>query len=271
MPKVSVILITYNEAANIRRCLTSVKWADEVIIVDSQSTDDTIRLAEVFSNVKIIERKWEGFVKSKQIAVENTTNDWVLWLDADEEVTTDLEQEIKITLESNNRNIAFDMPRKTFFLGEWIKHCGWYPGRIVRLFNKKNCGFSDNLLHEKVNIDLGSGEVGHLKSDLLHYSYTSLYQYFDKMNKYGQYGAEELQRRGKKFQLWQLILNPISTFIKFYFFNKGFLEGKRGFIIGVGSSFSNFIKYVNFYYLEKEKKSKQESKLKNASYTPDVV
>ena len=266
MPKVSVIVITYNEAVNIERCLSSVLWADEVIIVDSYSSDNTVSLAEAFSNVKIIRKKWEGFVKSKQTALANTSNDWTLWLDADEEVTAELEEEIKIRLETNNSNVAFDMPRKTFFLGEWIKHCGWYPGRIVRLFNKKKCRFSENFLHERVDVE--SGNIGHLKSDLLHYSYITLYQYFDKMNKYGRYGAEELLRRGKKFQSWKLVASPLFTFIKFYFINRGFLEGKRGFIIGVGSAFSNFIKYVNFYYLEKEQKKIPKHSL-NTSYSSE--
>jgi len=255
MPKISVIVITFNEGTNIKRCLNSVQWADEVVVVDSYSSDDTVSLAKTFANVKVISKQWEGFVKSKKSALENTANDWVLWLDADEEVTPELEQEMKIRLQTNNSNVAFDMPRKTFFLGEWIRHCGWYPGRIVRLFNKTNSTFSDNLLHERVNIN--SGHVGHLKSDLLHYSYSTLYQYFDKMNKYGKYGAEELLRRGKKFQSWKLVASPTFTFIKFYFINRGFL---------VGSAFSNFIKYVNFYYMEKEMKG-DTNKFNNTSYS----
>ena len=255
MPNVSVIVITFNEASNIQRCLGSVQWANEVIMVDSYSGDDTVLLADKFSNVKIVQKKWEGYVKSKQHAVAASANDWILWLDADEEVTPELEQEIKAIVKTNNSSTAFDMPRKTFFMGEWVRHSGWYPGRVVRLFNKQYCKFSENILHERVEVN--PDQLGHLKSDILHYSYTSLYQYFDKMNKYGQYGAEELHRRGKKFQAWKVVINPLFTFIKFYFMNKGFLDGMRGFIISVGSAFSNFIKYVNFYYLQKKKKTER--------------
>jgi hypothetical protein len=122
---------------------------------------------------------------------------------------------------------------------------------VVRLFNKKYSDFNDHVLHESVEV---SGKIGHLKSDLLHYSYQDLYQYFDKMNFYGKYGAEELLRKGKKFNILQLLFNPLATFFKFYFFKFGFLDGTKGFIISIGSAFSNFIKYTNFYYLTRKNK-----------------
>jgi (heptosyl)LPS beta-1,4-glucosyltransferase len=258
--KISVIIITYNEEKNIKRCLTSVQWANEIIIVDSYSTDNTKMIAGAFENVKILQSAWKGFVEAKKLALSNTSNNWVLWLDADEEVSVELREEIKKEVSAESEYNAYDCPRKTFFLGEWVKHCGWYPGRIVRVFNKEYCCFNENILHEKIIIPDDS-KIGHLKSDLLHYSYTSLYQYFDKMNWYGEYGAEELIRRGKKFQSWKLIANPFCAFIKFYLLNKGFMDGKRGFIIGIGSAFSNFIKYVNFYYLEKQKISRKQKNI----------
>jgi (heptosyl)LPS beta-1,4-glucosyltransferase len=256
--KISAIIITYNEENNIKKCLSSLTWTDEVIMVDSNSTDNTIQIASHFPNVKIVTANWDGYTENKRLAVKHSTYDWILWIDADEEIPENLKEEIK-NISTTGNKIAYDLPRKTFFLGEWVRHTGWYPGRVTRLFNKNFCDFNNNILHEGIDIP-DSKNLGHLKSDLLHYSYNSLYQYFDKMNYYGKYGANELLRKGEKFKTWKLILNPLSTFIKFYFFKKGFLDGKNGLIISIGSAFSNFIKYVNFYYLEKEKRG-----LKNKS------
>ncbi len=256
-PKTSVILITLNEERNIRRCLSSLSFADEIIIVDSYSKDKTFEIAQTYSNVKIFQHEWLGFSAAKQLALSYTSNDWVLWIDADEEVTVDLENEIKATLLNNNDKIAFDFPRKTFFMNEWVKL--WYPGKVLRLFNKNHCHFSKDIVHEKLETD-GSAGIGHLHSDLHHYSYNSVHDYIQKMNTYGKYSAEEYIRRGKKFQSWKLSVNPLFTFVKMYFLNGGFLHGKIGFIISVGSSYSNFIKYLNFYYLDKERNKQKTEK-----------
>ncbi|MFN3403726.1 MAG: glycosyltransferase family 2 protein [Cytophagaceae bacterium] len=245
---ISAIVITKNEEANIARCLGSLNWVDEIILLDSGSTDSTMKIAAQFNNVKCLTTEWLGYSATKQAATDKSKNEWILWVDADEVISDQLREEI-IGLKSDNNHVAFEMPRKTFFMGQWVKHCGWYPGRVTRLFNKNSCRFNNKILHEGLDIN---GSTGRLKADILHYSYTSLYQYFDKMNYYGKFGAEELVRKGRKFGWHQLIINPLHTFIKTYFFNKGILDGTTGFIISVGSSFSNFIKYVNFYYLSKE-------------------
>ncbi len=245
--KVSVILITFNEEENIHHCLSSVQWADEVIVVDSLSTDNTVELASSYPNCKVISAAWKGFVPAKQLAISFATNDWVFWIDADEAVTPDLQAELLSLIETGCTSIAYDMPRKTFFMNQFIKP--WYPGRVVRFFNKHRCAFSPNILHESVVPD-SPNSLGHLRHDLVHHSYTSLFQYFQKMNWYGKYGAEELKRRKKKFQSWKLILSPAHAFLHFYFIKKGFMLGKSGLIIATGSAYSNFIKYANFYYLE---------------------
>lgn len=257
LPKISAILITKNEAGNIERCLRSLQWVDEVIIVDGYSTDGTVEKAKKFSNVKVLSSEFLGYSPTKRLAVKNTRNDWVFWIDADEQITPELRKEILKTIKNNfHGKIAYDMPRKTFFLGEWVKHTGWYPGRVVRLFNKNQCDFNDNILHEGIHIEDFS-KVGHFRSNLLHYSYTSLYQYFEKMNFYGRYGAEELIRKRKKFRSWLLIVNPFWAFIKFYFFKRGFLDGKKGLIISIGSAFANFIKYSSFLYLTRKQKARR--------------
>jgi (heptosyl)LPS beta-1,4-glucosyltransferase len=249
--EVSAIVITKNESANIVPCLQSLAWLHEVILVDSGSTDNTLALASQFTNVAVITSPWLGYSETKRVAVRHTHHHWVLWIDADEVVSEELQQEIKALDLKNTPAAAYHMPRKTFFMGEWVKHTGWYPGRVIRLFNKQHCDFNNHILHEGIVVKQGLA-VGALQHDLLHYSYTSLYQYFHKMNVYGKYGAEELQRKGKKFRAFQLVLNPLTSFIKFYFFKKGFKDGKKGLIISIGSAFSNFIKYTHFYYLQKK-------------------
>jgi (heptosyl)LPS beta-1,4-glucosyltransferase len=248
---ISAILITRNEAKHIHRCLASLAWLDDVIVVDGFSTDGTTNIAKTFPNVRLFSSDWKGFSETKRIAVRHATHDWILWIDADEAVTPDLQTEIqnRFTPHEPTDTVAFDVPRKTFFLGEWVQHTGWYPARVVRLFNKHQADFNDHLLHEGVALAASVPPVQHLAADLLHYSYTSLYQYFDKMNTYGLYGAEELVRRGEKPRVLQLILHPLATFVKFYFSNRGFLDGRLGLIISLGSAFSTFIKYTNFYYL----------------------
>jgi (heptosyl)LPS beta-1,4-glucosyltransferase len=248
---ISVIIIALNEEKNIQRCLDSLTWVNEIILTDSGSKDATIEIAQQYPNVKIIHTDWLGFAPTRKLAVRNTSNHWILVVDADEVVTKALKNEILgLHLNPNDQIFAFDFPRKTFFMGEWVKYCGWYPGRVIRLFNKEFCNYNNNELHEE--IDCPKQNLGHLNADLEHFSYQTVSSYFHKMNAYGLDGAKNLVQRKKKFSVMILILNPLFTFFKFYILKKGFLDGKKGLIISIGSSFSGFIKYVNLYYLEKK-------------------
>jgi (heptosyl)LPS beta-1,4-glucosyltransferase len=248
----SVVIITKNEEKNIARCLASLFFADEIIIVDSGSTDKTIEIAKKFANVEVIHAKWNGFVENKKIGINRASHNWILWVDADEEVPKDLAQEWKsrISQEPFHETAAIDIPRKTFFLGHWVRHSGWYPNRITRFFHKNRAYLSDHILHEGVLIKKGY-IVENFKTDLLHYSYTSLYQYFDKMNQYGLAGAKEIARKRKLVFLPQIFFQPLWTFFRFYFLKKGFLDGRIGVIICMGAAFSNFIKYANYFFLKK--------------------
>lgn len=247
----TAVIITKNEEKNIERCLRSLSSASEIVVVDSGSTDSTLEIISRFPKVKLVQAPWIGYSENKRMGIREASFDFILWMDADEALSPELEEEIG-RLDPTAHH-AYDVPRKTFFLGDWIRHCGWYPGRVIRLFNKNFCDLNDNILHEGVVVKSG-GSVGHLRSDLLHYSYTSLYQYFDKMNRYGKYGAEELARKGKKASFWQILLKPPVTFFRFYILRAGFLDGVNGFIISSGSAYSNFIRYVNFYFLKHRNK-----------------
>ncbi len=248
-PGISAIVICKNEAANISRCLASLHWVDEVVVVDGQSADNTRELAISFPNVKLHVHDWLGYSATKRLAVSHAVNNWILWVDADEAVRPELAAEIQ-ALTFDEACSAYDMPRRTYFLGTWVQHTGWYPGRVVRLFHKDKADFNDNHLHE--GVEQKEGQLGHLAHDLDHWSYPTLYRYFDKMNAYGKEGARELLRKGKPFRLHLLLTSPLAALIKFYFFKAGFKDGAVGLIISVGSAFSHFIKYVNYYYLLKE-------------------
>lgn len=249
---ISAIVICKNEAANIGRCLAGLVWAHEVVVVDSGSTDGTIDIVSGFANARLITSEWLGYSRTKQLAVSHTRNAWVLWVDADEAVTPALQAALQAWQPPADVSAA-DMPRRTYFMGTWVRHTGWYPGRVARLFHKERCAFNDNILHE--GIELKQGKLAHLDADLEHYSYQTLYQYFDKMNAYGRAGALELQRKGKRFGLHLLVLSPLAAFFKFYFLKAGYKDGAVGLIISVGSAFSHFIKYVNYFYLLNEKSS----------------
>jgi (heptosyl)LPS beta-1,4-glucosyltransferase len=263
--KLSAIVITKNEEKNIRRCLESLSFADEIIVVDSGSTDKTCEIARSFEKLKLFHTEWFGFVENKKIAIGHAQHEWIFWIDADEVAPESIKEEWEkaLLIPAMHEIGGFDLARKTFFLGHWIKHSGWYPNRTVRIFHRDRAYFSQNILHESALIKKGYS-VHHFNTNLLHYSYTSLYQYFDKMNKYGISGAKEVIRKKKFVLLPQLFFQPLWTFFRFYFLKKGFLDGRMGLIICMGAAFSNFIKYTNYFFLKKygsveEKKDEAEA------------
>ncbi len=249
----SAIVICKNEEKNIRKCLQSLQWLKEIIVVDSYSEDDTEKIAREYSNVRFLQREWSGFVNQKKFAISQASNDWIFWLDADEWCSSSLSQEVVETLTSSLDEVAAGcFPRKTYFLGRWIRHTGWYPGRVTRLFNKHVCSFNNRILHEGI-ICPPQYRTFSFQSDIHHNSYPDLEIYFQKMCGYGAYGAKELLQRGRKFSFFSLIFNPFAAFIKFYFFKLGFLDGARGLIISIGSGFSTFIKYSSLWDLVRNK------------------
>lgn len=175
----SVIVITRNESQNIDDCLRSISFSDDIIVVDAESTDDTVTRSKSYT-AKVFVKPWMGFAAAKQFALTQTSHDWVLWLDADERVMPDLSEEIRHTIQSGPRFAAYTVARRAYFLGKWIKHSGWYPGRVARLFNKQRAQFNDAAVHEGLEIN---GSVGELKHDLLHFTDPNIYHYFSKFNR----------------------------------------------------------------------------------------
>lgn len=246
MSTLSVIVLTRNEERNIRDCLNSVRWADEIIVVDAGSSDKTVQLARKFTK-KVLVRPWEGFGPAKNFALSKAKGEWILWLDADERVTEELRKEIiSVVATKNGQLVAYDVPRKAFFLGRWIKHCGWYPGRVVRLFRRDAGTFTEPNVHEELIVN---GSRGHLQSDLLHYTDPDLFHYFTKFNRYTSLAAEDLEGSGRRFALPHLLFRPLWTFMRMYIVKRGFLDGMQGFILCVLSSAYVFTKYAKLWEL----------------------
>jgi glycosyltransferase involved in cell wall biosynthesis len=240
----SAVIITKNEEKNIRECLESVKWANEIIIVDAGSTDSTIEIAKYFTQ-KIFIRTWDGYGAAKNFGLSQCTSEWVFWLDADERITPELQKEILYVLTSVDQTVAaLSMPRRANFLGKWIYHCGWYPGRITRVFRRSAGRFTEEKVHERLEIQ---GVTIPLRSDLLHYTDPNLKHYFEKFSKYTSLAAEELADRKKEFSFIRLIANPVWVFVKMYIFRLGFLDGIPGLILCVLSANYVFTKYAKLW------------------------
>jgi len=240
----SVICITKNEERNITDCLRSVQWAHEIVVVDSGSTDATVSLARSFTD-KIFDRPWDGYGEAKNFALSQCTGEWILWIDADERLSPELEDEIRSVLARTVDGVAgYSVPRKAFFLGKWIKHCGWYPGRVTRVFRRSDGRFTIDRVHEELVL---AGSVTELKGDLLHYTDPDLFHYFRKLNKYTTLAAQDLAAEGRQFSLAQLIGKPFWTFVRMFIVKRGFLDGIHGFVLCILSSAYVFAKYAKLW------------------------
>ncbi len=239
---ISVIIITHNEEKNILACLESVKWADEIVVVDSFSTDNTKKLAEEFG-ARIFQAKWQGYGKQKNYALSCASMDWILSLDADERVTPELAEEIQVVIQ-NHEIDGYQICRKAYFLNKWIRHSGWYPDYCLRLFRKGRGVFAEKQVHEYVELN---GKMGRLKGAMLHYTDNNLNHYLTKLVRYTSLAADELSVRNKKASLGDLIARPLFIFLKMYILKKGFLDGMHGFILAVLSSFYVFVKYAKLW------------------------
>lgn len=238
MPLLSVAIVTLNEETNLPRTLASVRWADEIVIVDSGSTDRTLEIARSYG-ARIIEREWAGFAAQKNFAIGECTGSWVLSLDADEELSPELQQQMRTMLASNPPFDAFFLKRRNLFLGRWIKHGGFYPDPKLRLFRRNAVNFAltpkfeDRPVHETIAFD---GNAGTLDFDLIHHAYPTLSTYIEHMDRYSNLGADLLVERGKTCAgllsfLARIVIYPQLTFLKNYFFRLGFLDGREGLML----------------------------------------
>jgi len=241
----SVIIITKNEAHAIRDCLSSVAWADEIIVVDSESTDETVEICMEFGAKVIIEKTWPGFGKQKNHALSLATKTWVLSIDADERVTPKLQEEIKQVI-ANNADESYRMPRSSSYCGQFIKHSGWSPDYVTRLFKRGHGNFSEDLVHERL---ITNHKSLTLKNPLLHISYINLDEVLEKINRYSNAGAEMSFVRGKSSSLGKAIRHGLWAFIRTYFIHLGFLDGKMGFVLAVSNAETTYYRYLKLAFL----------------------
>ena len=247
MDKISIIVITKDEEKNISDCLKSVEGADEIIVIDAESNDKTVELAKIFTD-KIFTKKWEGYVPQKKYALSLASNEWVLSVDADERITPELKNEI---LNLSPGNFAgYKIRRKNFLLGKEITSCGWGNDYQLRLFKKEKTDLTDRLVHEGFTVD---GKIGKLKNPMLHYTFSSFTEYFNKINYYTSLKAEELVKQKGKIGGWTIFSHTVSAFILFFINKRGFKDGVRGLIISLLHSVSTMLNYIKLWELQNKK------------------
>lgn len=238
MVKLSVIIITKNEAANIRACLETVAWADEIIVVDSGSNDATVEICrELGAQVHV--HDWPGFGMQKNRALSYATHEWVFAIDADERVTPDLQAQLIKAME-DDREDGFYVPRLSQFCGQFIRHCGWYPDYVLRLFRRTKGRFSDDMVHERVILE---GTAGRLSSPLLHYSYLNEADVRRKTEQYATAGAVQMFKNGKTASFAGAPLRAGWAFVRTYCLRLGFLDGMAGFNIALMNTRTTYLKY----------------------------
>jgi glycosyltransferase involved in cell wall biosynthesis len=238
--KITATIITLNEERNIARAIESLRCSDEILVVDAGSIDRTVELATNLG-ARIVESPWHGYAAQKNYAAEQAAYDWILSIDADEALSESLEGEIWTLKKKGPAYDAYTMPRLAQYLGRWILHCGWYPDRKIRLYHRAKAKWVGDFVHESVEVN---GRVGHLESNLLHFTCDSLSEHLKSMDRYTTLAAEELVSRKEKIHLRNMILDPAWTFTKTYFVQRGFLDGLEGLTIAYMAALYTFLKYA---------------------------
>jgi glycosyltransferase involved in cell wall biosynthesis len=246
---ISVTVITKNEVAIIRTCLESVVWADEIIVVDSGSTDGTVEICREYTD-KIILTDWHGFGPQKNRALAMATKDWVLSLDADERVTPELREEMQAAMADPEGNAAFSMPRRSNYCGRPMRHSGWWPDYVTRLFRRGQASFSDDLVHERLIV---GGPVGRLREPLLHEAFGDLEEVLDTMNRYSTAGARMMHDHRRQAGLSTALLHGLWSFLSTYFFRAGFLDGREGLMLAISNAEGTYYKYLKLMLMLEKK------------------
>lgn len=246
MGRLSVTVITKNEAADLEAALASVAWADEIIVVDSESTDATTAIARRFTD-KVFVRPWEGYVAQKNHAAALASHDWILSLDADERVTPALADEIRRAIE-NPACKAYDIPRVTWHLGRWVRTTDWYPDTQRRLYDRRAARWTGRLVHEAVTVD---GSVGRLSGELQHYAYRDISDHLETIDRYTTYAARQMRDDGRRAGLFSLVAHPPLAFLRNYIAKGGFRDGSAGFIISSLNAYYVYLKFAKLWELER--------------------
>ncbi|KAF0153626.1 MAG: Glycosyltransferase [Ignavibacteria bacterium] len=242
--KISVVIIAFNEEANLGECLESVKWAEEIIVVDSFSYDKTIEVAKQFTD-KVFQKKWEGFARQRKFSLETASNEWVLSLDADERVTPELKNSILKVIEKDSQTNGYKAARRNYFLGKWITGAHWYPDYQLRFFKKDKARIEEVLVHEGFEVE-GKTEI--IAGDIIHFSYRSLDDAYRKINHYSSLAAQ--QKADKKVNAADIILHPIAAFLTDYFSRKAYKDGLHGLLVAIMHAMTNLMTYTKIWELQ---------------------
>ena len=238
---ISVVIICKNEEHNIRKCLESVKWADEIVVFDTGSTDTTLNICAEYTRTIYTENDWEGFGKAKHDAVNLAKHDWIFSIDADEEVSESLREKILNMKDSLSKETAYRIKRNSFYMGKMIRFSGWQRDYTLRLFNRQYGNFNLKTVHESVET---KARILKLKEAIYHYTYPCVKTHINKMVYYSELGAGSLEHKGKRVCIGTACIRGFFKFIKMYVFRLGFLDGKVGFILAINSGFGVYLKYV---------------------------
>ncbi|MFD1806609.1 glycosyltransferase family 2 protein [Pasteurella oralis] len=247
MPTLSVAMIVKNESEHLAQCLDTVKdWVDEIVILDSGSTDNTQEIALSYGAKFYQNTDWQGFGRQRQLAQQYVTSDYVLWLDADERVTPELRLSIQRAVQQNKDNVVYKIPRLSEVFGHKIRHSGWYPDFVLRLYKTQFTQYNDDVVHEKAMLPTHA-VVEKLTGDLDHYTYKDMHHYLVKSASYAKAWAEKREKLGKKGSLFSAFTHAIGCFIKMYIIKAGFLDGKQGLLLAILSTHSTFVKYADLW------------------------
>jgi glycosyltransferase involved in cell wall biosynthesis len=255
VPGVTATVITLNEAANIAAALESVRWADEIVVVDAESTDDTVSIARRYTD-RVIVRPWPGYVDQKNFAASQARNDWIFSLDADERVPPALAAEIKALLAAGPPCAGYRVPRVNHFLGRWIRTTDWYPDYQLRLYDRRRARWAGRYVHESVRAD---GEVGRLRTDLEHYSFRDVAHHVRTINRYSSLAARQMFEDGRRAGPLRIVLHADAAFLRNYLLRGGFRDGTAGLVVSMLNAYYVLLKFVKLWEMEK----KPEARSKN--------
>jgi glycosyltransferase involved in cell wall biosynthesis len=254
VPGVTATIITLNESANIEAALQSVAWADEIVVVDACSTDDTVERARRFTS-RVIVRDWPGYVAQKNYAASVATHDWIYSLDADERVTPELAAEIRTILAADPPCAGYRGPRVSHYLGRWIRSTDWYPDYQLRLYDRRRAQFAGRYVHESVRAE---GEVGRLRADLQHHPFRDVSHHLEKINKYSGLAARQMHEKGRRTGPLRMIVHADAAFLRNYILRGGFRDGTPGLIISVLNAYYVLLKFVKLWELERKPEARSQ-------------
>ena len=246
VPKLSVTVITRNESANIAGALESVAWADEIVVVDSESTDDTVSQAKRFTD-RVVVRPWAGYAAQKNFAASLAAHDWILSLDADERVTPALAGDVRATLAADPPYAGYRIPRVAHHLGRWIRTTDWYPDDQLRLYDRRKAQWKGEYVHESVRVD---GRVGRLPHELQHYPYRDVTDHLETIDRYTTLAARDMQARGRRAGILQIAGHPPFAFLRNYVLRGGIRDGVPGLIISTLNAYYVFLKFSKLWQLQ---------------------